>query len=203
MCGILILRNKLINISSNTNRATHRGARSTLLYPRVFVSSKLFQFFQRKPWLFSIFCYSLIEQWRSWTFGSRLEFPKESWFALPNRLRSRNQGTLQKNCNAPDFSGAFFYLKTQRSVRYIDAVINFNPNIINSKLKSDYLLFEVKSNTEYNHLGIALDISTGKRYIETFFHHPPDMYITGQTIVKVKKFTLYSPNNQIIVTDSF
>jgi hypothetical protein len=29
------------------------------------------------------------------------------------------------------------------------------------------------------------------------------MYINGQQIVKVECFTLYSPNNQIIVTDSF
>ena len=105
----------------------------------------------------------------------------------------------------PDIAKRYanFSYENLTTLTYTDAVINFNPNIINSKLKSDYLLFEVKSNTEYNHLGIALDISTGTRYIETFFHHPTDMYITGQTIVKVKKFTLYSPNNQIIVTDSF
>lgn len=29
------------------------------------------------------------------------------------------------------------------------------------------------------------------------------MYIKNQTIVKVKKFTLYTPDNHIIVTDSF
>lgn len=96
-----------------------------------------------------------------------------------------------------------FSYESLTTLTYTDALVNFNPNIINSKLKSDYLLFEEKSNSEYNHLGIALDISTGKRYIETFFHHPTNMYIAGQTIVKVKKFTLYSPNNQVIVTDSF
>ena len=34
-------------------------------------------------------------------------------------------------------------------------------------------------------------------------HKLTDMYIKGQTIVKVKSFTLYTPDNQIIVTDSF
>lgn len=40
-------------------------------------------------------------------------------------------------------------------------------------------------------------------FIETFFHQATDMYIKGQTIVKVKNFTLYAPDNQIIVKDSF
>jgi hypothetical protein len=29
------------------------------------------------------------------------------------------------------------------------------------------------------------------------------MYIIGQQTMKIKSFTLYSPNNEIIVTDSF
>lgn len=95
---------------------------------------------------------------------------------------------------------SYDYLTT---LTYTDAVINFNPAIINSKIKSDYLLFEETANKEYNHLGIALDKSTGNRYMETFFHQKTDMYISGQTIVKVEQFTLYSPDNKIIITDSF
>ena len=89
------------------------------------------------------------------------------------------------------------------TLTYTDAVINFNPALIKSKIKSDYLLFEEKTNKEYNHLGIAIDITTKKRYIETFFHQESDMYIKGQQIVKVESFTLYTPDNQIIVIDSF
>lgn len=89
------------------------------------------------------------------------------------------------------------------TLTYTDAVINFNPLLINSKIKSNYLLFEQKSNNEYNHLGIAEDRNTKNRYIETFFHQTSDMYLKGQTIAKVKSFTLYTPDNQIIVTDSF
>lgn len=40
------------------------------------------------------------------------------------------------------------------TLNYTDAVINFNPSLINSKIKSDYLLFEERINKEYNHLGI-------------------------------------------------
>lgn len=89
------------------------------------------------------------------------------------------------------------------TLTYTDAVINFDPKRINSKIKSDYLLFEEKENHEYNHPGIAKDPISNKRYIETFFHQSTDMYIQNQQLVKVKSFTLYSPDNQIIVTDSF
>ena len=43
------------------------------------------------------------------------------------------------------------------TLNYTDAVINFNPTLINSKIKSNYLLFEQKTNTGYNHLGIVAD----------------------------------------------
>ena len=89
------------------------------------------------------------------------------------------------------------------TLSYTDAVINFNPRLINSKIKSIYLLFEEKINNEYNHLGIAEDSNTNTRYIETFFHQTSDMYIKAQNITKVESFSLYTPDNQIIVSDSF
>ena len=89
------------------------------------------------------------------------------------------------------------------TLTYTDAIINFDPTLIHSKITSDYLLFEEKPNHEYNHLCIAKDAKSNSRYIETFFHQTSDMYIKGQTIVKVKAFTLYTPDNRIIVTDSF
>lgn len=89
------------------------------------------------------------------------------------------------------------------TLNYTDAVINFNPVIIHSKIKSNYLLFEQKADTGYNHLGIVFDPWTNQTYIETFFHQETDMYISRQQIVKVKSFTLYTPKNDIIVTDAF
>lgn len=89
------------------------------------------------------------------------------------------------------------------TLTYTDAVVNFNPTLINSKIKSNYLLFEQKASNGYNHLGIAEDHNTKNRYIETFFHQTTDMYIKGQSIVKVKSFALYTPDNEIIVSDSF
>ena len=96
-----------------------------------------------------------------------------------------------------------FSYENLTTLNYTDAVINFNPNIIKSKIKSDYILFEEKENQEYNHMGIAQDKNTGSRYIETFFHEPSDKYIAGQIIAKVKKFSLFDANGSLIVTDSF
>ena len=89
------------------------------------------------------------------------------------------------------------------TLTYTDAVIDFDPAIIKSKIKSDYLLFEKKNENEFNHLGIALDKKSGKRYVETFFNHPDAMYISGQKIVKVDSFTLYDAGGKIIVEDKF
>lgn len=96
-----------------------------------------------------------------------------------------------------------FSYENLTTLNYTDAVINFNPAIIKSKIKSDYLLFEEKKSGKFNHLGIALDSNTGNRYIETFFHQPSDMYIAGQKVVKVNGFALYDSNNHLIVEDSF
>lgn len=87
------------------------------------------------------------------------------------------------------------------TLNYTDAIINFNPSIINSKIKSDYILFEEKNG--YNHLCIAKDKIKENRYIETFFYEPTNKYLTGQTIVKIENFRLLDEKNNIIVEDSF
>lgn len=96
-----------------------------------------------------------------------------------------------------------FSYENLTTLTYTDAVINFNSQIIKSKIKSDYLLFEEKGNNEFNHLRIAMDFKTGKRYIETFFHQSDDMYISDQNVVKVSGFSLYDSENQLIIEDSF
>ena len=60
-------------------------------------------------------CYSLSEQRRSWSFGSRLEFPNESRFALPNRLVELKNKEPYKRCgNAPDSYIRSFFCKDRR-----------------------------------------------------------------------------------------
>lgn len=96
-----------------------------------------------------------------------------------------------------------FSYENLTTLNYTDAVVNFDPTIINSKIKSDYILFEERNNKEYNHMGIAMDKNSGKRYVETFFHEATDKYIAGQTIVKVKQFSLYDAEGNVIVQDTF
>lgn len=96
-----------------------------------------------------------------------------------------------------------FSYENLTTLNYTDAIVNFNPQIIKSKIKSDYILFEERENNEFNHMGIALDKNKGNRYVETFFHEQSDKYIAGQTIVKVKRFRLYDMDGKVIVEDSF
>lgn len=89
------------------------------------------------------------------------------------------------------------------TLNYTDAIVDFDPTIISSKLKSDYLLFEERPKEQYNLLGVALDKMNGIRYAETFIHTVTDYYIKDQMIVKIKKFTLYDKAGQVIVEDKF
>ena len=90
------------------------------------------------------------------------------------------------------------------TLHYTDAIIDFNPHIIKSKINSDYILFEETPRIgEYNHMGIAKDVTTGSRYIETFFHETSDKYIRGQKVVKIKEFRLFDSTGNIIVEECF
>ena len=88
-------------------------------------------------------------------------------------------------------------MKSHGKSKAVLSAIIFEVNLLQSSR------FGERINKEYNHLGIAFDKNSNRRYIETFFHQDTDMYIKGQTIVKVKSFALYSPNNHVIVIDSF
>lgn len=96
-----------------------------------------------------------------------------------------------------------FSYENLTTLNYTDAIINFNPNIINSKMKSDYILFEETEKQQYNHMGIARNAKTGNRYVETFFHERSDNYIVGQKVIKIKTFSLYDANDNLIIRDIF
>ena len=89
------------------------------------------------------------------------------------------------------------------TLNYSDAIINFNPSVMNSMLSGDYILFEEKPSGEYNHMSIAMNQQTGDRYIESFFHHPNGSYIHNQTIVGVDSFVIKDNNGNVIVQDTY
>ena len=96
-----------------------------------------------------------------------------------------------------------FSYNTLTSLNYTDAIIDFDASLLGSKLKSDYLLYELNDSGGYNHMGIAAEPLSGERYAETFFIEPSNKYLAGQTVVKIIKFTLYDKANRVIVTDTF
>lgn len=129
---------------------------------------------------------------------------------LPDVIKGIKNGTLTDSM----IKGSYFYPKIQdrydnftydnlTSLHYTDAIIDFNASVIKSKIKSDYILYEEKKSGEYNHMGLAKDASSGKRYVETFFHEASDKYIAGQRSVKVVSYKLLDANENIVFEDSF
>lgn len=129
---------------------------------------------------------------------------------LPSILKAIRNGSLTDTIVR---SSSFFHLIKDRyesfsynnltTLNYTDAIIDFNASVIHSKLKSDYILFEERPSSEYNHMAIALDKKQNRRYVETFFHESSTSYITGQTIVPIKKLTIYNPDGSVLISDQF
>lgn len=87
------------------------------------------------------------------------------------------------------------------SLSYSDAIVDFNPNLAGSSLKSDYILFD-KCKLGYNHMCIATDKSCNN-YIESFFYEPSDKYLNKQKIVKVNKIIIFDSAGNEIIVDEF
>lgn len=91
--------------------------------------------------------------------------------------------------------------ETLLSLSFTDVVIDFNPSLAGSSLRSDYLLFE-KLDTGYRHLGLVIDHSNV--YVpESYFYEPTDLYIRGQISVKVNRLRFYDRDGNIILEEAF
>lgn len=86
------------------------------------------------------------------------------------------------------------------TLSYTDAIIDFDASLIGSSLKADYILFEQKKEGGYNHLCVAEDASA-KKYAESFFYCPTDLYLQRQTIVKVKRVRIYDNKGNLYLED--
>lgn len=86
------------------------------------------------------------------------------------------------------------------TLTYTDAIVNFNASLIGSKLRGDYILFEKKISSGFNYLSIAKDYQQ-KRYAESFFYNPTDLYVRNQTIVKVSKVEIYDNKGKLFLKD--
>lgn len=88
------------------------------------------------------------------------------------------------------------------TLTYTDAVVNFNASLIGSKLLGDYILFENRQSQGYNYLSVAKDAKQ-KRYAESFFYNPTDIYIRNQTIEKVIKVEIYDKKGNLYLEEIF
>lgn len=86
------------------------------------------------------------------------------------------------------------------SLSYTDAIIDFNPAMIGSDLKAKYVLFEEKEQGCYNHLCIA-EADTDKKYLESFFYEPSDLYLRNQNRVKIKKVKIFDNKGNLFLED--
>lgn len=87
------------------------------------------------------------------------------------------------------------------NISYTDAIVDFNPDLVGSSLRSNYILFEQK-NTGYNHLGVAID-QAGNPYIETFFFNQTDSYIRNQNIIHIAKTQIFDKDGSLYLEDNF
>ena len=128
----------------------------------------------------------------------------------PNRIIRRQRTVFGLQMFLTFVRNIFFRRKCERyrnfskdnilTVSYTEAIINFNARLIKSSLKADYILFEKRDNG-YNHFCVAMD-SNGKRYAESFFYNPGDLYLRGQQIVKIRKIEIYDAFDNLYLEDT-
>lgn len=116
--------------------------------------------------------------------------------------RILDENVVKNSIYFPDIQDRYFAFSKENilSVSYTDAIIHFNASLIGSNLSSDYILFEEKNN-KYNHLCVAQD-SLGKRYAESFFVNPSDLYMRGQSIVKISKIDIIDAGGNKYMEDN-
>lgn len=126
---------------------------------------------------------------------------------LISKIKKESQLTEQIIKNSVYFSSIEkryenFSKENILTLTYTDAIVNFNASLIGSKLLADYILFENRQSQGYNYLSVAKDAKQ-KRYAESFFYNPTDIYIRNQTIEKVIKVEIYDKKGNLYLEEFF
>ena len=87
------------------------------------------------------------------------------------------------------------------SLSYTDVILDFNPALIGSDLKAKYVLFEEKEQGCYNHLCVA-EASADKKYLESFFYEPSDLYLRNQIQIKIKNVKILDDKGNLFLEDT-
>lgn len=124
---------------------------------------------------------------------------------LISKIKKESQLTesiIKNSVYFPDIEQRYnnFSKENLLTLTYTDAIVNFNSLLIGSRLRGDYILFENQKSKGYNYLSIAKDAQQ-KRYAESFFYNPTDLYIRNQNIVKVSKVEIYDKEGNLYLED--
>lgn len=87
------------------------------------------------------------------------------------------------------------------SLSYTDVILDFNPALIGSDLKAKYVLFEEKEQGCYNHLCVA-EADVNKKYLESFFYEPSDLYLRNQNRIKISKVKIFDNKGKPFLEDT-
>lgn len=87
------------------------------------------------------------------------------------------------------------------SLAYTDVILDFNPALIGSSLKAKYILFEEKEQGCYNHLCVA-ETNANKKYLESFFYEPSDLYLRNQQRMRVKNVKIFDNKGNLFLEDT-
>lgn len=87
------------------------------------------------------------------------------------------------------------------SLSYTDVILDFNPSLIGSDLKAKYVLFEEKEKGCYNHLCVA-EATANKKYLESFFYEPSDLYLRNQNRIKIKNIKIFDNKGNLFLDDT-
>ena len=109
--------------------------------------------------------------------------------------KSIHYSSIEERYNSFDYNNII-------STVYSNVIINFNGRIINSKLNSEYIIFE-KGKYGNKHICIGKDKIKGYFYFETYFFEKTDKYILGQKVLKINKISLCDDKGGVLIEDDF
>lgn len=87
-------------------------------------------------------------------------------------------------------------------LQYTDVIIDFNPLLVHSSLKAQYIFFDHYKSGVVNHLCLAKG-KNGVFYIESFFTRKDFTYTEGQNTVRVKTIQLVDDSGNVYLSESF
>lgn len=112
------------------------------------------------------------------------------------------ENTLRASSHFSEIEPRYVFLTCENllSLSFNEVIIDFNKKILNTLLKSDYILIEAK-NKGFFHLGLV-KTDSGIYVPETFFFETTNYYTNNQKILKIKEITITDPSGKIVLHEN-